>query len=316
MNPTRWAKISEIIETALDKEETERSSYLTQVCGEDTALREEVESLLSYEDGENTNIFDKNQINALLFAEDSKLTNSFIGKQIGKYKLTEMLGEGGMGAVFLADRTDGEFEQQVAIKLLKQGFVSKIALSRFVSERQILARLHHRFIAQLLDGGTTDEGMPYLVMEYIEGLPLIDYCNQQNLDLKARLELFQKICSAVQYAHQHLVIHRDLKPSNIMVTEDGSPKLLDFGISKLVSQEGDALQTQTEFRALTPGYASPEQVKGDMISTSSDVYSLGVILYELLTGKRPYNTDSKNFSEIVRAICEDEPVRPSLATNS
>ena len=316
MNPTRWAKISEIIETALDKEETERSSYLTQVCGEDTALREEVESLLSYEDGENTNIFDKNQINALLFAEDSKLTNSFIGKQIGKYKLTKMLGEGGMGAVFLADRTDGEFEQQVAIKLLKQGFVSKIALSRFVSERQILARLHHRFIAQLLDGGTTDEGMPYLVMEYIEGLPLIDYCNQQNLDLKARLELFQKICSAVQYAHQHLVIHRDLKPSNIMVTEDGSPKLLDFGISKLVSQEGDALQTQTEFRALTPGYASPEQVRGDMISTSSDVYSLGVILYELLTGKRPYNTDSKNFSEIVRAICEDEPVRPSLATNS
>ncbi|HRH42593.1 MAG TPA: serine/threonine-protein kinase [Pyrinomonadaceae bacterium] len=316
MNPTRWAKISEIIENALEKDETERSSYLTQICGEDTALREEVESLLSYEDDENTNIFDKNQVNALLFPDESKLTNTFIGKQIGKYKLTEMLGEGGMGAVFLADRTDGEFEQQVAIKLLKQGFVSKIALSRFVSERQILARLHHRFIAQLLDGGTTDEGMPYLVMEYIEGLPLIDYCNQHNLDLKARLELFQKICSAVQYAHQHLVIHRDLKPSNIMVTEDGSPKLLDFGISKLVTPENDALQTQTEFRALTPGYASPEQVKGDTISTSSDVYSLGVILYELLTGKRPYNTDSKNFSEIIRAICEDEPVRPSLATNS
>jgi len=315
MNPTRWAKISEIIETALEKNEKERSAFLTQVCGEDTALREEVESLLSYNDGDETNVFEQKQLNSLLFADESELTNNFIGKQIGKYKLTKLLGEGGMGAVFLADRTGGEFEQQVAVKLLKQGFVSKIALSRFISERQILARLHHRFIAQLIDGGTTDEGMPYLVMEYIEGLPLLDFCNGQKLDLKARLELFQKICSAVQYAHQHLVIHRDLKPSNIMVTEDGSPKLLDFGISKLVSVEGDTQQTQTEFRALTPGYASPEQVKGDTISTATDVYSLGIILYELLTGKRPYNTDSTNFSEIIRAICEEEPVRPSLATN-
>ncbi len=293
MNPTRWAKISEIVETALDKEETERSVYLTKVCGEDTALRQEVESLLSYEDGESTDIFEKNQLNPLIFADNDTLTNNFIGKQIGKYKLIQLLGEGGMGAVFLAERTDGEFEQEVAVKLLKQGFVSKIALSRFVSERQILARLHHRFIAQLLDGGTTEEGMPYLVMEYVEGLPLLDYCNEHNSDLKARLEIFQKVCSAVQYAHQHLVIHRDLKPSNILVTEDGSPKLLDFGISKLVTPENDALQTQTEFRALTPGYASPEQIRGEQISTASDVYSLGIILYELLTGKRPYDTDSK-----------------------
>ncbi len=316
MNPTRWAKISEIIEQALEKTDvTERSAYLTKVCGEDTGLREEIESLLSFEDGDATNVFENNQANKLFFAEDDKASQSYIGKQIGKYKTLELLGEGGMGAVFLADRTDGEFEQQVAVKLLKQGFVSKIALSRFISERQILARLHHRFIAQLLDGGTTDEGMPYLVMEYIEGLPLIDYCDKHNLDLKARLQLFQKICSAVQYAHQHLVIHRDLKPNNIMVTEDGSPKLLDFGISKLVSLEGDTQQTQTEFRALTPGYASPEQVKGDTISTSTDVYSLGVILYELLTGKRPYNTESSNFSAIIKAICEEEPVRPSLVAN-
>lgn len=315
MNPTRWAKISEIVETALEKDDTERSVYLTQICGADTALRQEIESLLSFENIGEADIFDKNQLKAFLFDENDEITNSYIDKQIGKYKTVRLIGEGGMGAVFLAERTDGEFEQQVAIKLLKQGFVSKIALNRFISERQILARLHHRFIAQLIDGGTTDEGLPYLVMEYIEGLPLLDYCNQHNLELKARLELFQNICSAVQYAHQHLVIHRDLKPSNILVTEDGSPKLLDFGISKLLLQEGDALQTQTEFRALTPGYASPEQVKGDIISTSTDVYSLGVILYELLTGKLPYNTNSKNFSEIVKAICEAEPVRPSLAVD-
>jgi serine/threonine protein kinase len=315
MNPTRWAKISEIIETVLEKNEADRSVYLTQVCGADTAMREEIESLLSYEDKNSTHLFENNNLGNLLILESDKVLQSFIGKQIGKYKTVKLLGEGGMGAVFLADRTDGEFEQQVAVKLLKQGFVSQMALNRFISERQILARLHHRFIAQLLDGGTTDEGLPFLVMEYIEGLPLLDYCNHQNLGLKDRLELFQKICSAVQYAHQHLVIHRDLKPSNIMVTGDGSPKLLDFGISKLVTDEGDIQPTQTEFRALTPGYASPEQVKGDTISTSSDVYSLGIILYELLTGKRPYNTDSKNFSEIVKAICEAEPIPPSSAAN-
>jgi eukaryotic-like serine/threonine-protein kinase len=315
MNPTRWAKISEIVETALEKNETERRAYLTQVCGEDTALRQEVESLLSFDDGGGTDVFEKNQLNAFLFDEE-RISQRFVGKQVGRYKITKLLGEGGMGAVFLGERADGEFEQQVAVKLLKQSLVSKVALSRFISERQILARLHHRFIAQLIDGGTTDEGLPFLVMEYIEGLPLLEYCEKHDLDLKARLELFQKICSAVQYAHQHLVIHRDLKPSNVLVLEDGTPKLLDFGISKLVSPDEDALQTQTEFRALTPGYASPEQVRGETVSTASDVYSLGVILYELLTGKRPYDTDSKNFSEIVRAICETEPIRPSDALRS
>lgn len=313
MNPTRWAKISDIIETVLEKNENERSAYLTQVCGKDTALRQEVESLLSYQDTVENNIFENNQLNLLLSPDNNQLTDNFIGKQIDKYKLISLLGEGGMGAVFLAERTDGEFEQQVAIKLLKQGFISKIALNRFVSERQILARLHHRFIAQLLDGGTTNEGLPYLVMEYIEGLPLLEYCNKHNLELKERLEIFQKICSAVQYAHQHLVIHRDLKPSNILVTNDGEPKLLDFGISKLISLDGTNSKTQTEFQAMTPGYASPEQLKGENISTSTDVYSLGVILYELLTGKPPYKTDFNSFSEVVKAITETEPIRPSLA---
>lgn len=313
MNPTRWAKISEIIETALEKPETERAAFLTAVCGQDTDLRAEIESLLSYEETE-ADVFEKNRITTPIFVDNDKLTDNFIGKQISKYKITKLLGEGGMGAVFLGERTDGDFDQQVAIKLLKQGFVSKIALNRFVSERRILARLHHRYIAQLIDGGTTDDGMPYLIMEYVEGLPLLDYCREKNLGLKVRLEIFQNICSAVQYAHQHLVIHRDLKPSNILVIEDGSPKLLDFGISKLVSQDDDAQQTQTEFRALTPAYASPEQIRGEPISTASDVYSLGVILYELLTGKRPYETDSKNFSQIIKIICEDEPTRPSLVT--
>lgn len=314
MNPTKWAKISEIIETALEKTEPERSIYLTQICGADKELRHEIDSLLSYEETEN-DVFENKQLNPLTFGEIDKIPNNYIGKQIGKYKITKPLGEGGMGAVFLGERNDGEFEQEVAIKLLKQGFVSKVALSRFVSERKILARLHHRFIAQLLDGGTTEEGMPFLIMEYVEGLPLLEYCREKNLGLKERLELFQNICSAVQYAHQHLVIHRDLKPSNIIVSNDGTPKLLDFGISKLVSQDIDEMQTQTEFRALTPAYASPEQIRGEPISTASDIYSLGVILYELLTGKRPYETDSKNFSQIIKIICEDEPTRPSLATN-
>lgn len=247
--------------------------------------------------------------------DSEPLIKKFKGKKIGKYRLTELLGEGGMGAVFLADRADGEFEQQVAVKLLKQGFVSETALSRFVSERNILARLNHPLIAQLHDGGTTKDGIPFLIMEYVEGLPLVDYCHEKKLGLNQRLEIFQKICSAVQYAHQHLVIHRDLKPSNILVTEDGTPKLLDFGISKLVSPDEDNIQTETELRALTPAYASPEQIRGEPISTASDIYSLGVILYELLTGKRPYDTDSKSYGKIVEIICESEPVRPSVAAN-
>lgn len=316
MDPTQWAKISDILEAVLEKDENDRSAYLTQVCGNDTDLRQEIESLLSYQDTVENDVFENNQVNSLSILNNELLSNNLIGKQIGKYKLTKLLGEGGMGAVFLAERTDGEFEQEVAVKLLKQGFVSQISLNRFVSERQILARLHHRFIAQLLDGGTTNESLPYLVMEYIEGLPFLEYCNKYNLELKERLELFQKICSAVQYAHQHLVIHRDLKPSNILVTDDGEPKLLDFGISKLISTDESGAKTQTEFQAMTPGYASPEQLKGETISTATDVYSLGVILYELLTGKLPFKANPNNFSEIIKAVTETEPIRPSSVVNN
>lgn len=316
MDPNQWARISEILEAVLEKDENERSAYLNQVCGNDADLRQEIESLLSYQDTVENDVFEKNQINSLSILNNELLSNNLIGKTIGKYKLTKLLGEGGMGAVFLAERTDGEFEQEAAIKLLKQGFVSQMSLNRFVSERQILARLHHRFIAQLLDGGTTNESLPYLVMEYIEGLPFLEYCSKHDLPLKERLELFQKICSAVQYAHQHLVIHRDLKPSNILVTDDGEPKLLDFGISKLISTDESGVKTQTEFQAMTPSYASPEQLKGETISTATDVYSLGVILYELLTGKLPYKANLNNFSEIIRAVTETEPIRPSSVVNN
>ncbi len=312
MNPTRWAKISEIVETALEKDQTERGDYLTRVCGDDTDLREEVESLLSFDRRDGTDVFEKGQFEGML-GGDGDAAKAFVGKEFGKYRTISLLGEGGMGAVFLGERTDGEFEQQVAIKLLKQGFISKNARNRFIAERQILARLHHRFIAHLIDGGTTAEGFPFLVMEYVDGEPLLEYCDAHNLGLHDRLDLFQKICAAVQYAHQHLVIHRDLKPSNILVVEDGTPRLLDFGISKLILPGDDATETQTEFRALTPSYASPEQIRGDNISSASDIYSLGVILYELLTGKKPYNTDLKNFGDIIQVVCEADPIRPSDA---
>ncbi|HRH40900.1 MAG TPA: protein kinase, partial [Pyrinomonadaceae bacterium] len=220
------------------------------------------------------------------------------------------LGVGGMGAVFLAERSDGEFQQQVALKLIKRGMDSDAVLRRFINERQILASLEHPNIAHLIDGGTTADGLPYFVMEYVEGVPLIEFAEQQDLNLKERLDLFREVCSAVLFAHQNLVIHRDLKPSNILINKEGKAKLLDFGIAKLLKSESEN-QTATQHFAFTPEYASPEQVRGEKLSTATDIYSLGVILYELLTGVRPFKTESKNISEIIKAVCETEPVRPS-----
>src|ERR1700688_268856 len=237
------------------------------------------------------------------------------GDRIGPYRVLRTLGVGGMGEVFLAERADAEFEQQVAIKVVYGGAPG--VQSRLKIERQILAQLDHPNIAHLLDGGSLPDGTVYIVMEYIDGIPIDAFCDSNRLDIVARLKLFQTVCAAVHYAHQNLIVHRDLKPSNILVTAAGVPKLLDFGIAKLLD-EGRAGQqtlavTHADFRLMTPDHASPEQVRGQAITTSSDVYVLGVLLYKLLTGTSPFVIPSMRLTDIERAICEKDPPLPSHA---
>jgi serine/threonine-protein kinase len=237
------------------------------------------------------------------------------GRVVGAYRLLDELGEGGMGTVYLAERADGQFEQQVAVKLLKHGLHGEEARRRFLQERQILARLQHDSIARLLDGGLTEDGTPFFVMERVEGKPITIYCDEQRLGIEARLHVFLEVCDAAQYAHRNLVVHRDLKPSNILVDAAGSVKLLDFGIAKLLVEgdDGAAEGTRTTLRAMTPEYAAPEQVRGDPVTTATDVYALGVLLYELLTGQRPYRVGRGLASEWERAILEQQPQRPSVS---
>jgi len=233
------------------------------------------------------------------------------GRKIGHYTVIEQIGRGGMGEVFSAFRSDGQFEQKVAIKLVRTGADSAAVLERFRNERQILAGLDHPNIARLLDGGTTDDGVPFLVMELVSGTPIDIFCDARKLSIPRRLKLFRQICSAVQYAHQRLVIHRDIKPANILVTEDGTPKLLDFGIAKLLDDSGQVAATQ--LRSFTTDYASPEQLRGDAISTASDLYSLGVVLYRLLTGRSPYRVEPRTPAKLANAITNTDPDRPSTS---
>ncbi len=249
-------------------------------------------------------------------ATTSEIEDAIIGQVFGAYRIERELGRGGMGAVYLATRADNVFQMQVAIKLIKRGMDSDFILGRFRNERQILASLDHPNIARLLDGGTADDGRPYFVMEYIAGQPLYPYCDARHLGLSERLQLFLRICDAVAHAHQNQIIHRDLKPSNILVSSEGQPKLLDFGIAKLLNPDllADTLPpTATAMRMMTMEYASPEQIRGEAVTFLSDVYSLGVLLFELLTGQRPYVLNSRAPHEIARAICDVEPLRPSEA---
>jgi serine/threonine protein kinase len=239
-----------------------------------------------------------------------------IGRRLGAYRIEREIGRGGMGAVYEAIRADNEFNKRAAIKLVKRGMDTDFILRRFRKERQILAALDHPHIGGLLDGGTTEDGLPYFVMEYIEGQPLYSYCDTHELSITERLKLFRSICDAVNYAHQKQVVHRDIKPSNVLVTSDGVPKLLDFGIAKLLNPQiaGDITHdpTATAMRLMTPEYASPEQVQGAPTNPTTDVYSLGVLLYELLTGHRPYRLVNRAPHEIARVICEESPAPPSI----
>ncbi len=309
MKPEQWRQVREVLDHAIQLAPAERVPYLNQSCGEDFGLRHEVESLLASHEKASSVFLESPPAQLMRDALEAALPQDRLGRRIGAYRIVEEIGRGGMGEVYRAVRADGQFDQQVAIKLVRTGFDTSFILERFRNERQILASLDHPNIARLLDGGTTDDGVPFLAMELIEGLRIDDYCNTHKLNLTQRLQLFRQVCPAVQYAHQRLVVHRDLKPSNILVTSEGVPKLLDFGIAKIVDPAASAEATMA--RPMTPQYASPEQVRGEVITTASDVYSLGVILYLLLTGRSPYRLRANTPHELSRAITETEPQRPS-----
>jgi serine/threonine protein kinase len=309
MQSERWKKVKEILAEVLELEASERPEFLKKI---DASLRAEVESLLAFEE-ESENSMDLPAVEFSKDFFDEEAGNSLIGQTIGNYRIVSELGAGGMGAVFLATRADGNFEQKAALKLLKREINTAALRRRFQHEREILASLEHPNIARLLDAGTTGDKIPFLAMEYVEGLPINLYCRKHDLDLNQRLDLFRKICGAVNFAHRNLIVHRDLKPSNILVNKDGVPKLLDFGIAKILSPEFEQSDsaTVTKLGIMTPGYASPEQLQNKSVTTATDIYSLGVILYELLTGHRPFETKEGDLKEIYRAVLENEPERPS-----
>ncbi len=298
MQSAEWLKIKEVLGDLLELPADERPQILAQ---QEDNIRLQVENLLkSYERAED--FIAEPAAVELGLSQDVN-----IGQIIDDYKIISLIGEGGMGNVYLAERVG--FEQKVAIKLIKRGMDTRAVLKRFKLERQILSRLNHPNIAKLLDGGETPEGLPYFVMEYIEGLPITKFCEEHQFDINERLELFQKVCEAITYAHTNLIVHRDIKPSNIIVTDEGTPKLLDFGIAKLLDSELE--NTATIGRMFTPEYASPEQINGLPITTATDVYSLGVVLYELLSGVRPFSSKSKNYAEIANLVLTVEPQKPS-----
>ena len=309
MKDQRWERVKELFGAALERELGERSAFLREACGEDDALRSEVESLLSSYRRED--IFIETPA-AESILEVPRETQS--GQRIGSYRIIREIGRGGMAVVYLAVRADDAYRKRVAIKLVKDCADLEEIRRRFRNERQTLASLDHPNIVKLLDGGATEDGSPYLVMDYVEGMPITEYCDTRQLSITERLELFQIVCGAVHHAHQNLVIHRDLKPGNILVTGEGTPKVLDFGIAKLLNPEFSAqtlLMTQADRRLMTPEYASPEQVRGQPITTATDIYSLGVLLYELLTGHRPYRLKGQTLHEMERVICVEEPEKPS-----
>ncbi len=305
----RWQEARRLFHACIELGARDRADLFERECAGDPGMKAEVESLLGQADDNGS------------FMEQPAAEASFVhaqhdprvGQRLGAYEIVALLAEGGMGAVYRAVRADDQYRQQVAIKLVRRGLEGQAMLARFKAERQILASLDHPHIARLLDGGLTDEGLPYFVMELVEGEPIDQYCESRKLSVARRLELFCDVCAAVQYAHQNLTVHRDLKPGNILVTANGVVKLLDFGIAKVLDAGVPAHATATALRAMTPEYSSPEQLKGEAITTATDVYSLGVILYRLLSGQSPYRAVASEPYALAREVCDTEPVKPSVA---
>jgi len=317
MTPDQWKRVEALFQACLALPESERAEYLARECAEDADIRDATLAMLRADAQGSDNI------RGLISEAATELVEfnhrRWHGRRLGAYVIESQIAVGGMGAVFLANRADEQFQRQVAVKLLSTSLFSEDARRRFLAERQILAKLSHPNIAELLDGGQTEEGTPYLVMEYIDGLPIDQYCDRHQLTTRQRLRLLLQVCSAIQHAHQNLVVHRDIKPSNILVTAEGTPKLLDFGIAKLLDESrrpGGEPQTVAEARMLTPGHASPEQLRGETVTTATDIYSLGVLLYQLLTGHFPYPITSLRASEIERVVCSTDPARPSTIVKS
>ena len=329
MSPEQWKKIEDVFDAVADLPVNQREKALLEASGGDESIRREVEKLLAsldsapdfiespvWTDSAVLNTSAKKELSDSLEPFGSLERDNYLGRQIGAFRLTREIGRGGMGAVYLGERADGEFQQNVAIKLIKRGMDSDFIIKRFRHERQILASFEHPFIARLLDGGTTTEGVPYFVMEYVDGETLYQFCDKNRLGIRDRLKLFQKVCSAIEYAHDNRIIHRDIKPSNILISRARSPKLLDFGIAKILDPNliHESLNpTASMLRLMTPDYASPEQIQGGDVGPSSDIYSLGVLLYELLSGCRPYALAGRALHDVSRTICEVTPEPPSRA---
>ncbi|MEW5918172.1 MAG: serine/threonine-protein kinase [Gemmatimonadota bacterium] len=317
MDRLRWDRIETICDAALQQPATERAAFITHACVGDVELQREVESLLAQLTA-SPSFLERPIVDLAALLPNEPPADAPLPDKIGAYRIVRLIGRGGMGEVYLAERVAEDIRQSVALKVIRRGMDTEEVLQRFRLERRILANLHHPNIARLLDASATEDGRPYFVMEYIAGEPITEYCDRRRLTVLQRLQLFQTVCKAVQHAHQSLVVHRDLKPRNIIVTADGTPMLLDFGIGKVLAPSdalGPGVDTSTDLRLLTPDYAAPEQITGGAVTTNTDVYSLGVLLYELLTGQHPYADRKQTRQELERAAVEATPTRPSMAVS-
>lgn len=312
MTPDEWEKIQRAFTHAIDLDAKEREAYLVRLGRDDPKLHDRLLRMLAEDDSPDDSLADPVAAEAASMIRQAP--DAWVGRRFGNYEFVRRIAVGGMSAVYLGQRIDEQYQQDVAIKIVAGSFETDALHARFRTERQILANLKHPFIAQLHDGGTTEDGTPYLVMEYVDGVPIDVYCDEHTLSIDERLGLFGKVCKAVAFAHRNLIVHRDIKPSNILVTDDGTPKLLDFGIAKPLDKaqlSQTIAMTRADVRAMTPEFASPEQVRGEPITTATDVYSLGVLLYKILSGRMPYLTESSNVAAVAKAICDTQPSRPS-----